>query len=62
MHKLEEGAVIQDVNALHVTVRHFGGVPSISTQIATLRRLLLEPDEGDAGQWFRAVSEVSLRC
>ncbi|KAI0930402.1 hypothetical protein AcV5_007126 [Taiwanofungus camphoratus] len=57
MHKLEEGAVIQDVNALHVTVRHFGGVPSISTQIATLRSLLLEPDEGDAGQWFRAVSE-----
>lgn len=63
-HKLEEGAVIQDVNALHVTVRHFGSIPSISTQIAVLRKLLLEPGEGEAGEWFeevREVSNVSLR-
>lgn len=56
-HKLEEGAVIQDVNALHVTVRHFGSIPSISTQIAVLRKLLLEPGEGEAGEWFEEVRE-----
>ncbi|KAL6305041.1 carbohydrate esterase family 9 protein [Sparassis latifolia] len=57
LHKLEEGAVIQATNAVHVSVRHFGSAPSVSTQIATLRRLLLEPAEGDAGLWFKEVSE-----
>lgn len=59
LHKLEEGAVVQDVNAVHVTVRHFGGTPSISTQIAVLRKLLLEPGNGDVGKWFKDVSEVN---
>lgn len=40
-HKLEFGAVLQETTALHVTVRHFGSTPSISTQIAALRRMLL---------------------
>lgn len=40
-HKLEFGAVLQETTALHVTVRHFGSKPSISTQIAALRRMLL---------------------
>ncbi|CCM03596.1 uncharacterized protein FIBRA_05734 [Fibroporia radiculosa] len=57
LNKLEEGAVIQNVNAVHVTVRHFGGAPSISTQIAALRRLLTESVEGEAGKWFKDVSE-----
>jgi len=58
-HKLAEGAVIQDVTALHVSVRHFGA-PSISTQIAALRRLLLEPGSGADGKWFRDVGEGKL--
>ncbi|KAI0311415.1 composite domain of metallo-dependent hydrolase [Amylostereum chailletii] len=40
-HKLEKGAVLQEATALHVTVAHFGGAPSVSTQIATLRKILL---------------------
>ncbi|PCH43667.1 hypothetical protein WOLCODRAFT_153717 [Wolfiporia cocos MD-104 SS10] len=60
LNKLQEGAIVQEVNALHVTVRHFGGTPSISTQIAALRKLLLEPSKGDAGQYFKGVSEGRL--
>lgn len=40
-NKLESGAVIQETTALHVSVRHFGAQPSVSTQIAVLRQLLL---------------------
>lgn len=59
LNKLEDEAVIQDVNAVHVTVRHFGGAPSVSTQIGILRRLLLDPPKGDAGRWFK---DVALVC
>lgn len=59
LNKLEEDAVIQDVNAVHVTVRHFGTAPSVSTQIGTLRRLLLQSSNGAAGQWFKDISEVT---
>lgn len=41
-HKLVDGAVIQEVTALHVSVGHFASRPSIGTQIAALRSLLLE--------------------
>jgi hypothetical protein len=58
MHKLEDGAIIQEVTGLHVSVRHFGRTPSVSTQIAALRRLLLEPSEGLTGEWFKKVVEV----
>ncbi|CAE6451909.1 unnamed protein product [Rhizoctonia solani] len=40
-HKLEDGAIVNSAPALHITVRHGSGV-SVSTQIATLRRLLLK--------------------
>lgn len=56
-HRLEEGAVIQEVTALHVSIRYSGGTPSISTQIAALRRLLLDPPKGDAGRWFEKVAQ-----
>ncbi|THH28656.1 hypothetical protein EUX98_g5538 [Antrodiella citrinella] len=60
LHKLAEGAVLQEVTALHVSVRHFGS-PSVSSQIGALRRLLLDPDHrSDAGKWFRGVSEGRL--
>ncbi|KAG8680359.1 hypothetical protein FRC09_018304, partial [Ceratobasidium sp. 395] len=40
-HKLEDGAVINPLAALHLSIGH-GGSVSIATQIATLRRLLLK--------------------
>ncbi|KAI0825194.1 carbohydrate esterase family 9 protein [Trametes gibbosa] len=39
-HKLEPGALVQEVGGLHVAI-HPVGTPSVSTQIAALRRLLL---------------------
>ncbi|KAH9992672.1 carbohydrate esterase family 9 protein [Russula vinacea] len=42
VHKLANGAVIQEVTALHVSVGHFTTRPSVSTQISALRNLLLE--------------------
>ncbi|KAF9241518.1 carbohydrate esterase family 9 protein [Melanogaster broomeanus] len=46
-HALKEGAIINKVAGLHVAISHAIVPPSISTQIATLRRLLLHPTEGD---------------
>lgn len=40
-HRLEDGAVIQDVAALHVQIGHSNRGPSVSTQIAALRNILL---------------------
>ncbi|KAK7472814.1 hypothetical protein VKT23_000921 [Stygiomarasmius scandens] len=56
VHKLAPGAVIQEVTGVHMSVRHFGS-PSVSTQIATLRRLLLETQEGTTGKWFTEILE-----
>lgn len=58
-HKLENGAVVQEVTALHTAIG-FDDTPSVSTQIATLRKLLMTPPEGPAGVWFRKVSEVRV--
>jgi hypothetical protein len=46
-HRLENEAVIQNVAALHVQIGHSGSGPSVSTQIATLRNLLLGSESGD---------------
>ena len=40
-HRLAPGAIIQSTTALHVAVSHVGS-PSVSTQIAALRHLLLD--------------------
>ncbi|KAH9853225.1 carbohydrate esterase family 9 protein [Lenzites betulinus] len=53
-HKLEPGAVVQAVGAVHVAI-HPSGVPSVSTQIGALRRLLLHPQEGELGVWLDKV-------
>ncbi|KAI0342085.1 carbohydrate esterase family 9 protein [Trametopsis cervina] len=57
LSKLEDHAVIQEVNAVHVAVRHFGRGPSVSTQISTLRRLLVNPPKGPAGEHFKGVAD-----
>lgn len=43
-HRLEDGAVVQDVAALHVQIGHSNRGPSISTQIAALRNILLNDE------------------
>lgn len=48
---------MQNVAALHVEIAH-GEVPSVSTAIAALRRLLLDPPHGDGGEWYKKVAEV----
>ena len=59
MHKLEDGAVVQNVAGLHVRIGRFGRRPSISTQVDALRRMLLEPDVmGISGKWFKNVARV----
>lgn len=57
-HHLDEGAIIQEVTAVHVAVRHFGK-PSVSTQIAALRRLLKGEVDGAIGHYFEKVRKVS---
>ncbi|KAH6915125.1 hypothetical protein BKA70DRAFT_566770 [Coprinopsis sp. MPI-PUGE-AT-0042] len=62
-HAMEVGAVIQDVVALHVVVgKSHPLIPStmsVSTQIATLRRLLhgWESTDQETGHWFRKAAE-----
>lgn len=53
-HKLEHGAVVQSATALHVHVGPAQGT-SVSTQIATLRRLLIDGTKRGA---FRRVAQV----
>ncbi|KAL0956502.1 hypothetical protein HGRIS_002646 [Hohenbuehelia grisea] len=58
-HKLIDGAVIQDITALHIQISHVG-VPSVSTQIAALRRLLLGGAHGELGSVFAAIADGKL--
>lgn len=58
LNKMEKNAVIQDIAGLHVSIGHFSS-PSVSSQIATLRRLLLEPSTGTMGTFFHKVKQVS---
>lgn len=60
-NKLEQGAVIQGVTALHVSVGH-GSLPSLSTTVGALRRMLLDPLGGDAGYWIHALTQVRRCC
>ncbi|KAK0452688.1 carbohydrate esterase family 9 protein [Armillaria borealis] len=58
-HKLEDGAIIQDVAALHVMVSMSSPI-SVSTQLGTLRRLLSGEAHGELGAQFRKVVEGEL--
>ncbi|KII89857.1 hypothetical protein PLICRDRAFT_40029 [Plicaturopsis crispa FD-325 SS-3] len=51
-HALEEGAVVQDETALHVAISH-GISASVSTQVAVLRKLLLDADDESLDAWAR---------
>ncbi|EAU91444.1 amidohydrolase [Coprinopsis cinerea okayama7 len=58
-NRLEPGAVLQEVTAMHVSIKHIGK-PSVSTQIAALRRLLSGKVEGAAGHYFGKVRDGRL--
>ena len=58
-HKLANGSVIQTAGAVHLNI-HPSGQPSVSTQIAALRRLLLEPIAGELGAWFDKIRKVNF--
>jgi len=60
LHKLEPGAVIKDVVALHVSISG-GAQVSTSTQIALLRRLLGGEVKGQDGHWFKQVRRGKVR-
>jgi hypothetical protein len=59
-HKLAEGAVVQSVAALHVSLDMGSERPSVSTQIAVLRRLLLGEGKGDLGKAFKDAAEGKI--
>jgi hypothetical protein len=54
-HRLEDGAIIQDVAALHVQIGHSNKGPSVSTQIAALRNILLGEESSNM---FSEVAKV----
>lgn len=58
-HSLEKGAVLEDVTALHITIGHSSPTPSVSTQVAALRRLLQGEAKGGLGDAFGDVVNVS---
>lgn len=59
-HKLKSGALIQEDAAVHVEITHSSSLPSISTQIAALRNLLLGNGEGEVKEWFHKVTKVRI--
>lgn len=68
-HALAPNAVVKPITALHVIVSKpppfswMGASPvSVSTQIAALRRLLLdgENERTETGQWFKKAAEVRI--
>ncbi|KIP04862.1 hypothetical protein PHLGIDRAFT_36717 [Phlebiopsis gigantea 11061_1 CR5-6] len=60
LHQLEDGALIQKDAALHVNVGHSSGGPSVSTQIAALRKLLHGSGKGALGAWFDKVTKGTV--
>jgi len=56
-HKLELGAVIQNDAALHVSVHYGSSSPSVSTQIAAIRALLLSPSNGTLSKWVSSIQK-----
>ncbi len=56
-NQFEKNALIQEITALHISIGHFSR-PSVSSQIAALRRLLLGPATGAIGSYFEKVKEV----
>lgn len=56
-HRLANGALLQEVTALHFDFR--SSKPSVSTQIAALRNLFLGQSEGELAVQIKEVISVS---
>jgi hypothetical protein len=64
---MERGAIIQSETALHIVMGRSNPIflvkrPSVSSQIATLRRLLYgwESNDKETGSWFKKAAEVRM--
>lgn len=57
LSKLEQGAVVEAETAIHVSLAH-GDLPSVSTEIAALRRLLLFAGSKDGDESLQKVVKV----
>ena len=55
--RLEGGAIIQNITAVHVAL-HPSSQVSVSTQVSALRSLLSGGGSGDLAKWFQRVLEV----
>ncbi|KZV79501.1 composite domain of metallo-dependent hydrolase [Exidia glandulosa HHB12029] len=70
VHALAPGAVLKEAVALHLTIRRPSAslinytnglaIPSISTQIATLRRLLTDNVQGETGRLFTRAAKGEI--
>ncbi|THH28414.1 hypothetical protein EUX98_g5775 [Antrodiella citrinella] len=67
-HALDTNAIVKDITALHIQIAHpapyIAAMPpvSVSTQIAALRRLLLDAEDpkSDTGKYFKKAAEGSI--
>ncbi|KAI0819971.1 hypothetical protein BC628DRAFT_1399702 [Trametes gibbosa] len=59
-HRFVRGAIMRDIVAVHITLAHGDPGPSVSTKVATLRRLLTGNVEGEVGAWFGKVASGNL--
>lgn len=59
-HKLERGAIVRDVAAVHASLSHGDSNLSVSTKVAAMRRLLTKGVGGEMGEWFKKVANVSV--
>ena len=59
-NRLTTGAIIKPVAALHVSIIDDVNKPSVSTQIATLRSLLLGNGQGDVGLYFSKAAKGEI--
>ena len=66
-HGMERAAIIKSATALHIAIGRAAPISpsypstSVSTEIATLRRLLLHggDENSETGQWFKKAANVS---
>ncbi|PIL36090.1 hypothetical protein GSI_01750 [Ganoderma sinense ZZ0214-1] len=59
-HKLERGAIVNDIAAVHISLSHGDSTLSVSTKIAAMRRLLTKEVGGEVGEWFKKVANGTL--
>lgn len=61
-HKLERGAIVNEIAAVHASLSHGDPSLSVSTKIAAMRRLLTQDVGGEVGEWFKKVTNVRVHA